>query len=107
MVLGIEHVVFIASNDHDAVVLVLREANVHLVVVHDATDVLPALTDQPSVHARVYVYFLAVLAVLYHQYKLEMLANSYIKKYGYCTQIDYKSKIFGLFVSLVRDHISW
>lgn len=64
MVLRIQHIIFIPADDNDAIISLAREADVHLVVVHDLADVLAALADEAPVHARVDVYFLAVLVVL-------------------------------------------
>lgn len=64
MVLGVEHVVLRAGDDDDAIVLVLGEADVHLILVHHAPDVLPAEPDEPPVHARLNLDLLAVLTVL-------------------------------------------
>lgn len=64
MILSIEYIVLVSSNDDHAIVSVLREPNVHLELVHNALYVLSSEADQPSVHTRIDVYFLAVLTVL-------------------------------------------
>lgn len=64
MVLSIEHIVFLAGYNHDAVILVLREADVDVVVVHNAFDVFTALANEAAVDARINVNLLSVLAVL-------------------------------------------
>lgn len=64
MVLGVEHVVLVAGDDDDALIAVLGEADVHLELVHDTSDILPLETNKPSMYARVDINFITVLVVL-------------------------------------------
>lgn len=104
MVFSVEHIVLLTGDDNSTVIVVFREPNVHLEIIHDLADVLALGTYEAPVDARVDSHFFPELVVLKY-YKIILSINSVRVSRALESQSNDSSSTFSIFFFTVyREH---